>query len=173
MFRSGTYTGDWALVDRDFPSPVVFRGEPHTWVDGENLRSMGFTLIGCSNIEVQNLGFRNFTAAGVEILFGSQITLDSLQVQDCGRGTLKTPSEEEGYGINAKYSDQVLIQDCKVEACGPGPERVAQGILGTGINTYLLTRSLISGNLSKNNIGGGLLVEDGFQVTARGVFPHF
>jgi hypothetical protein len=45
-----------------------------------------------------------------------------------------------------------------------GSDIAQQGILGTGIDTYKLERATIRDNHAHDNIGGGVLVEDGVNV---------
>jgi parallel beta-helix repeat protein len=51
---------------------------------------------------------------------------------------------------------------------GPNPPVFPDRLLGTGINTFGLTHAIIRNNLSHDNHGGGILVEDSVDVLVEG-----
>ena len=66
----------------------------------------------------------------------------------------------------------VTIEGNEAAENGPAADRVQRGILGTGIDTYELQDAIIRDNHAHHNIGGGMLVEDGVNVTVEGNRVH-
>jgi parallel beta-helix repeat protein len=149
--------------------PIIIQGEDQKPVlDGENRRTMGIALVESVNIIVANLEFRNYTDEGLQVIEGSDITIqDNLFIAN-GRASIDPDADGEGFGVNVDGTHGVQIVGNEASQNGPAPNRVQRGTLGTGINTYEIQDAIIRDNYSHNNIGGGLLVEDSINVTVEG-----
>lgn len=147
--------------------PIVIQGEDNgTVLDGQRTSDIGFWCEGCSGFIFENLEFRNYTDVGIGCYASSDITMRNLTVHNNGFAVQLVSWEFEGYGIHVDESQRVIIEDSDVYENGPDPRPF--GTLGTGINTYMCTDCVIRNNHSHDNIGGGILVEDGVNVLVEG-----
>jgi len=119
-----------------------------------------------SDIELENLEIRNYTDIGIGFGDCRGITTRNLIVHDNGFDAALRGYEFEGYGIHVEQATDVLIERNEVFANGPNPQRPGR-LLGTGINTFGCTRLRIADNDSHDNVGGGILVEDGRDVVVE------
>lgn len=71
-------------------------------------------------------------------------------------------------GDNVSDVSRIVIDGCQALRNGPKQEILDGGVLGTGINTFNISDARISNNLSADNTGGGILIEDGFGVEVTG-----
>jgi len=76
--------------------------------------------------------------------------------------------EIEGYGIQVEDSKNVLVEDNDVFRNGPDPQIFPDYMMGAGIDTFGNHNCTIRNNHSHDNIGGGILVEDSFDVLVEG-----
>lgn len=132
-------------------------------LDGQGERALGFWCSDCRNILVGNLTVRNYTDIGVGVYRSEEVSLYNLVVQHNGFAVQLDDWELEGYGIHVDESANVQVTECEVFENGPQPQ-TPDLLMGTGINTYQCQNCLISQNKAYNNIGGGILVEDGENV---------
>ncbi|VAW19859.1 hypothetical protein MNBD_BACTEROID01-586 [hydrothermal vent metagenome] len=137
-------------------------------LDGENKRTIGLFFNESNNYIIRNLKIINYTDVGIGFSTGSNLILTNLEIAENGHAVQLKDWELEGYGIDIDYSDNIQISDCKVYRNGPEPQIVPDYIMGTGINTYGNTNVRINNNKSYNNIGGGILVEDSYEVIVEG-----
>lgn len=145
----------------------VSDGEQLPVLDGESNRTMGIALVECTNITVENLEFRNYSDEGLFVLLGSDIMIHNNRFIANGRASIDSDLEEEGFGVNVEEAQRVTIAGNEAAENGPAADRVKRGILGTGINTFGLQDAVIRDNHAYNNIGGGILVEDGVNVSVE------
>jgi parallel beta-helix repeat protein len=154
----------------DSSAPIVIRAHPNLEEEtrpmmyGESTRSMGIGLVECTNIIVEGLEFRNYTDEGLYILEGSNYIIKNNKFIANGRASVDPDHEEEGFGINVLGASNVLIEGNQAIDNGPNQERWEDFVLGTGINTYGNHEVIIRDNYVQGNIGGGILVEDSFDV---------
>jgi len=134
--------------------------------DGQRLAKMGFWCEKCENLLFDNLEFRNYSDIGLGFYLSNGITVQNLMVHNNGFAPQLTGWEIEGYGINIDTSKNVNIKNNQVYSNGPNPRPF--GTLGTGINTFGCENCTIQNNYSYENIGGGILVEDGINVLVEG-----
>jgi len=120
-----------------------------------------------SNQFAENLEFRNYTDEGLLVALSSDVTIRNNVIQHNGSNSIEPDYNGEGFGLNITDASNILIENNRVVQNGPGAERRARSIMGTGINTYAAKQMIIRGNLSSNNVGGGILVEDGVQVVVE------
>jgi parallel beta-helix repeat protein len=137
-----------------------------TILDGQRVRTMGIWCENCTNLIFENLEIRNYTDIGIGALESSKITMRNLTVHHNGFAVQLTGWELEGYGIDTDECDKVLIENNDVYQNGPNPK--TDILMGTGINTFGCTNSTIRNNQCHENIGGGILVEDGVNVLVEG-----
>lgn len=168
LIRAGTYHEELMLEGIGGPDlPITIRGEGDgTVLDGQNVMSMGLWCERCSNLIFEKLEIRNFTDVGIGVSLSSGITMRHLRVHHNGTNPQLVDWEIEGYGIQAEESSDVTIENNDVYRNGPQPRM--PGRLGTGIDTFALTDSVIRGNRSHDNTGGGILVEDGVRIVVEG-----
>ena len=168
LIQPGTYHEALLLEGTGSPKlSITLRGDGGGAIlDGQNNMSIGFWCERCSNVTFENLEIRNFTDVGIGVSLSSSITMRNLVVHDNGSDPQLADWEIEGYGIQAEESIRVRIENNEVYRNGPQP--ASPGRLGTGIDTFGLTDSIIRNNRSHDNIGGGILVEDGVQVVVEG-----
>ncbi len=133
-------------------------------LDGENEKTIGVFFENSNNYIIKNLKIINYTDIGIGFSNGSNLILTNLEVAENGHAVQLKDWELEGYGVDVDYSENIQISDCKVYRNGPDPQIIPDYIMGTGINTYGNTNVIIKNNKSYNNIGGGILVEDSFEV---------
>ncbi len=168
LIQPGTYHEALTLEEVGGPAmTITIRGDGGTpALDGRNDMSIAFWCEPCTNITFENLEINNYTDIGIGVSLSSDITMRDLNVHDNGTSPQLVDWEIEGYGIQAEESTGVTIENNEVYRNGPRP--ISPGRLGTGIDTFELTDSVIRGNRSHDNIGGGILVEDGVRVVVEG-----
>jgi parallel beta-helix repeat protein len=146
---------------------ITLKGETGAAIlDGQRVRSLGIWCEYCTNLIFENLEIRNFTDIGIGALYSSTITMRNLTVHNNGFAVQLRNWELEGYGIDADECNNVLIENNDVYQNGPNPQ--TDILMGTGINTFGCTDSTIRNNQCYENIGGGMLVEDGVNVLVEG-----
>ena len=149
-------------------APIIIRGEDRTAVlDGQKKLNIGIWLEQCINILIENLEIRNYTDIGIGVFLSSDLTLRHLTVHQNGTNAQLEDWEIEGYGIHADESKKITIENNEVYQNGPQPQSM-KNLMGTGINTFGLTDSVIRNNRCYENIGGGILVEDGVNILVEG-----
>lgn len=148
-------------------SPITIRGVYSTTVfDGQRTMTIGFWCEMCNNLIIEDLTFQNYTDIGIGVYLSTQITMDTLIVHHNGFAAQLTDWDIEGYGIQTDESQNITIINSEVYNNGPDPRPF--GRLGTGIDSYACTDCVIRNNYSHDNIGGGILVEDGVNVLVVG-----
>lgn len=164
IVTEGTYTEKLDIEMCNYQENVTIKAKngDEVIIEGNN-SDYGFNIVQSKNIIIENFIIRNNYSYGINVLFSENIELNNNVVYNNGYNSKE--SSLEGYGINAKYSDNIKISGNNVYENGPSTEIISKGVLGTGINTFLLRRSLIQNNITNNNRGGGILVEDGEDVT--------
>ena len=133
-------------------------------LDGENKETIGLYFENSDNYIIKNLKIINYTDIGIGFSTGSNLVLTDLEIAENEHTVQLKDWELEGYGIDVDYSGNIQISNCKVYRNGPEPQIIPDYIMGTGINTYGNTNVRINNNKSYNNIGGGILVEDSYDV---------
>lgn len=165
----GTYHQSFYFDNERFRKTVKILGEGEVIFDGEHSDYYALTIEGSRGIIVSNIEVRNYNMTGINVLGSNSIVIQDCTTINNGGDSTEWTWYNEGYGINAKYSSNVIIRRNIVMENGPNPEITAQyGSLGTGINTYELENSQIVDNITRDNRGGGILVEDGFNVVVTG-----
>jgi len=134
--------------------------------DGQRSAMIGFWCENCRNLLFDNLEFTNYSDIGIGVYLSTGITMQNLKVHNNGFAPQLTGWEIEGYGIDIDTSQYATIKNNQVYYNGPNPRPF--GTLGTGINTFKCTDCVIQDNSSYENIGGGILVEDGVNVLVEG-----
>jgi len=164
----GTYQEALMLEDIGYTEGIItIRGIGTKPVfDGARTGKIGFWCEKCKNLLFDNLTFSNYTDIGIGVYLSSGITMRNLEIHNNGFAPKLTGWEIEGYGIDIDTSQNVTIEDSQVYCNGPDPR--PSGTLGTGINTFGCTNCVIQNNESYENIGGGILVEDGVNVLVQG-----
>jgi parallel beta-helix repeat protein len=142
----------------------VARGGKFSILDGEGTLTMGLALVECTNIVIENIDFRNYTDEGLFALLGSDLTIQHNRFIANGRASIDQDVEGEGFGVRIEGTTDVSIVNNEVVENGPSDDLVMLGILGTGIDTFELKEGTIRDNYVHDNIGGGILVEDGGNV---------
>ncbi len=163
---TGEYSEEVMFFERDFEATVSLIGETGAVLDGLDTLDTGVLVYDSTNISVEGFEIRGYLSQGYYGIVTSDVAIRDCEVHH--NGSASSHNSREGFGINAAYSSSVVIQENVVFENGPAPDRVADGVLGTGINTYALKNSQILDNTSTDNIGGGILVEDGIDVTVEG-----
>jgi len=152
----------------DSTQPIVIRAHPEEdsvpVLDGESSRTMGIALVESTNIIIEGLEFKNYTDEGLLILEGSGFTIRNNKFTSNGRASIDPDNDEEGYGVNVLGASNVLIEGNQSVGNGPNHERWENFALGTGINTFGNREVIIRDNDIHGTIGGGILVEDSFDV---------
>lgn len=133
-------------------------------LDGENKKTIGLYFEHSDNYIIRNIKMINYTDIGIGFSNGSKLVLENLEVAENGHAVQLKDWELEGYGIDVDYSQNIRISNCNVYRNGPDPQIVPSYLMGTGINTFGNTNVRINNNKSYNNIGGGILVEDSYEV---------
>ncbi|MCP5108543.1 MAG: right-handed parallel beta-helix repeat-containing protein [bacterium] len=147
---------------------ITLQGENgSTILDGQNSMSLGIWCENCTNLVFEDLVIRNYTDIGIGAYLSSHITLQDLTVYNNGFAVQLSGWELEGYGIDVDTCSDIMIRDNDVYQNGPNPQ-LPDILMGTGINTFSCTDCTIRDNQSHNNIGGGILVEDGVNVLVEG-----
>jgi nitrous oxidase accessory protein NosD len=155
-----------AFGDRRAPITIrgLMDGDQRPILEGESSRTMGIGLVECENFIIENLEFRNYTDEGVLILVGSNFAIQNNIFNANGRDSFDPDQYGEGYGINVVGARDVLLEGNQALGNGPNQEGWENHNLGMGINTYEISDSIIRDNDSHDNIGGGILVENGSNV---------
>jgi len=147
--------------------PIILRSEEGGAVlDGQGVLTIGFWCENCTNLIFEGLEIRRYTDVGIGAYLSSDVKMRDLTVHNSGFAAQSVSWEIEGYGIHVDESQRVSIEDCDVYQNGPQPR--PWGAMGTGIDTYRCTECVIRNNHSHNNVGGGVLVEDGANVLVEG-----
>ena len=162
----GTYYEALGILnggDSDIPITITgYKGSPI--LDGQNSRTIGFLCEESRNLIFNNLTFQNYTDIGIAIILCHTVTLQNLVIRENGHRVQLRDWELEGYGIHVEESEHILIERNDVYRNGPEPKIYPDYLMGTGINTYSNRHVIISRNRSHENIGGGILVEDSYNV---------
>jgi hypothetical protein len=132
--------------------------------DGKNKETISIFCENCTNLIFQNIEIKNYTDIGIGGSYCSGITFQYLKVHENGHAVQLVDWELEGYGIHIDESEKITIQYNDVFRNGPEPKIFPDFLMGTGINTYAINNSVIQNNKSHHNIGGGILVEDSYNV---------
>ncbi len=146
-------------------SPITvegFNGRPV--LDGEQKKTMAIFCENCDNYIFRNLEIRNFTDLGIAASQSKNIVLTDLKVHGNGHKVQLRSYEFEGYGIHVENSENVEIANNEVYENGPNPQIFPDYLMGTGINTFANHQVRIHDNRCYQNTGGGILVEDSFDV---------
>lgn len=142
-------------------APIVIRGEGGVPVfSGGRTERWGLWLEGSTGVVLERLAFRDYTDMGLLVVGSRDVTLRRLRVHDNGFDA--QIGWVEGYGMHLDDSSDLLVERNRVYRNGPSPR--APDEVGTGINGYALRRAVIRRNRSFDNNGGGILVEDSFDV---------
>ncbi|MCD4735275.1 MAG: right-handed parallel beta-helix repeat-containing protein [Bacteroidales bacterium] len=162
----GVYTESLGIQYCGGPSSAVtiegYNGIPV--LDGGNNKPIALYFEDSDNFIIRNLKVINYTDIGIGFSSGSGLILTNLEVAENGHKVRLIDWELEGYGIHVDFSENIEITNCLVYKNGPDPQIVPDFIMGTGINTFGNTNVLIKNNKSYENIGGGILVEDSYNV---------
>lgn len=168
----GTYRESVVLGTFGEPgsAQIIIRGDPENRpvLDGESTRTMGIGIVESYNVVIEGIEFRNYTDEGLSVLLGADIVIRDNVFADNGRESIDPDSEGEGFGVLVQATERALIENNEAYGNGPSDERMAQAMLGTGIDTFEIVDSTIRNNLSHDNRGGGMLVEDGTNVLVEG-----
>ncbi len=152
----------------DNRAPITIRANPEAGsrpvLEGESTRTMGIALVESTNIIIEGLEFRNYTDEGLLVLEGSRFTIRDNLFSTNGRASSDPDMDGEGFGVNVLGAQDVLIEGNESALNGPNQERWEAFNLGTGINTYGNTKVIIRDNYIHDTIGGGILVEDSFDI---------
>lgn len=130
---------------------------------GGGVDRYGLWLDGSRHVILERLAFRDYTDIGVVIVESSNMTLRKLRVH--GNGFDPQIGWVEGYGIHLDESSDLLVERNRVFDNGPNPR--PWNSAGTGINGFAMERAVIRKNRSYDNHGGGILVEDSFDVLVK------
>ena len=133
-------------------------------LDGQGVIAMGLFCSECTNMIFKNLRIQNYTDLGIGFDKCNTILIRDLEVLENGHAVQMTGWELEGYGIHVDYSENIEIRNNNVYRNGPDPQIFPNFLMGTGINTFGNTNVVIADNVSYQNIGGGILVEDSWDV---------
>jgi parallel beta-helix repeat protein len=133
-------------------------------LDGKNQSTIGIYCEECLNLTFRNLLFENYTDIGIAASLCKGITFQNLIIRENGHAVQLKDWELEGYGIHVDDSENIIIENNDVYRNGPDPQIIPDFIMGTGINTYGNKNIVIRNNESYKNIGGGILVEDSYNV---------
>ncbi|MCP4121468.1 MAG: right-handed parallel beta-helix repeat-containing protein [Bacteroidetes bacterium] len=162
----GIYSEALAIIGSGSSPAGIFiegyRGRPV--LDGKDQLVTAFFFEDCSNLTIRNIEIVNFTDMGLGFSFCTGITVHEIELAHNGHKVQLVDWELEGYGIHVEHSHDILIADSEVHQNGPTPQVFPDRIMGTGINTYANTSVTIKNNRSYDNIGGGILVEDSYDV---------
>lgn len=143
-------------------------------LDGERWRSYGLYLLESHNVRVENLTVQNYTAAGIQTLLGSGITLERVNIRHNGRCNIDPDAAGEGFGVNLVGTEGVQVIGSWFVDNGPLLEQVACGmVLGTGINTFE-SSGRIQDNIIQATRGGAMLIEksQGPFIVADNLVEH-
>jgi len=163
IILSGTYNEGLRLENRgSADASITIKGENGTsMLDGEESMKAAFWISESVNIIIDNLEIANYTDAGIVVTNSADITIKNIVAHDNGKAAVSLWAE--GYGIHADDSINVTIENNDAYNNGPQPQ-IPSKLMGTGINCFNIQDSVIRGNLSHHNVGGGILVEDSVNV---------
>ncbi|THB65542.1 MAG: DUF1565 domain-containing protein [Desulfovibrio sp.] len=169
--RPGTYAEALVLekLGQDHGEPIVIEGQPGLdppVFDGQGVHAIGLWCEDCANLTIRHLVFTGYTDLAVGFTQSTRITLENISARDNGCCVQLTDWEFEGYGLFLENSTDCLVKDCETSGNGPKPQ--GELLMGTGINMYGCADSRILDNVSHHNIGGGILVEDSFNILVQG-----
>ncbi len=168
VYRESVILGMFGDPEQPITFQGVIRDGQRPVLDGGGELTMGIALVESQNVVVEGLEFRNYTDEGLLVLLGSKVVIRDNRFVGNGRGSIEPDYEGEGFGVNLLGVREALVEGNEAYGNGPSEARQARGLLGTGINTYELKDSVIRDNYSHDNIGGGILVEDGENVLVEG-----
>ena len=165
----GTYNAGIGLqLCGDLSAPITVEGYQGIPVlDGKNITAIGIFCEGCKNMIFKNLKIQYYTDIGIGATDGNTFLFSFLEILENGHAVQLTDWEIEGYGIMVDYSENIQIRNNTVYRNGPNPKVFPDHIMGTGIDTYGNTNVVIADNESYQNNGGGVLVEDSWQVVVE------
>lgn len=158
-----TLKGEGNSTALDGKNSTIQGGNHSTVLDGQREKALGIWCENCKNLVFENLEIRNYTDIGIGAYLSSDITLRNLKVHNNGFAVQLKDWELEGYGIDVDECSNVFIAENEVYQNGPNPQTL-DILMGTGINTFGCTNCTIRSNRCYENIGGGMLVEDGVNV---------
>lgn len=148
--------------------PITIEGYTERPVmDGKNQWTSGIFCQNCLNFRFRNIELKNYTDIGVLVSESSKMQLNGLRVKENGHKVQLQSLGYAGYGIRVELSENIEISDCEVFRNGPQPQVFPNNLLGTGISTTDNRSVLIRNNKSFKNIGGGIRVEDSFDVVVE------
>jgi len=165
----GTYDAGIGLqLCGDPAAPITVEGYQGIPVlDGRSKSAIGIFCDGCKNMIFRNMKIQYYTDIGIGVSDGDTFILSDLEVVENGHAVQLMGWELEGYGIHVDYSENIEIRNNRVYRNGPNPKRFPDYLMGTGIDTYGNKNVMIADNLSYQNIGGGILVEDSWDVVVE------
>jgi len=162
----GTYRESLAMRNVGITAATIriegYNGIPV--LDGAQAAPMGLYFEKATNLQIVNLMVKDFTDIGVGFSQSSQVLLQSLEIEHNGTAVQLKSWEIEGYGIHVENSEYVYIMDNTAHDNGPDPQVFPDYLMGTGINTFGNNHVSILGNECYGNTGGGILVEDSYNV---------
>jgi parallel beta-helix repeat protein len=166
LILPGTYSECLYIIDCGDPNAAIHvsghNGLPV--LDGISKNPIALFLENCTNLRFENLEIKNYTDIGIGASFCSNMIFKDLVVHENGFAVQLKDWELEGYGIHVEESDHIEILQNDVYQNGPNPQIIPDYLMGTGINTYSNRQVVIRNNLSHHNTGGGILVEDSYDV---------
>lgn len=131
-------------------------------LDGDRCLTMGIGIGESQNFIIENIEFQNYTDEGLYVFISSSVIIRDCVFTSNGFESIEPDFNGEGFGLIVVDTSDVTIENNEVFKNGPGPK--AKAIMGTGIDTFAMSDSVIRDNSSHDNIGGGILVEDGVNV---------
>ena len=145
-------------------SPIRVIGEGgRPLFDGRRALRWGLWLEESAYVELEGLEFRDYTDIGLLVVSSEHVTARRLRVH--GNGFEPRIGWVEGYGIHLDDSSDLLVERSRFWDNGPDPRPPDEA--GTGINGFAMRRAVIQRNRSWGNHGGGILVEDSFDVLVK------
>ena len=136
-------------------------------LNGGNTLAIGLFFEGSTNFVIRELTFQSYSDIGIGLSFCSNFVIKDLVIKENGHDVQLEDWELEGYGIHVEHSEYVEIAHNEVFRNGPKPQIIPHFLMGTGINTYNNRNLIIRDNISFDNIGGGILVEDSYDITVE------
>lgn len=139
-------------------------------LDGGKTLTYGIAIIGEDEFRksygfvVENLEFRNYTDAGIIAVLSEKIELRNSILRGNGFRAANPENNSEGFGADFVNVIDLVIDG--VEAVGNGPEASLwqSGVLGNDISIWGSQGVEVRKSYTHGSIGGGLLVEDSFNV---------
>ncbi len=172
LIAPGTYNESILLGAFEFGSdPVTIRGDvtgdEEVLLDGKSQLTFGLTIVESSGFIVENLKFKNYTDDGIYAVVSENVEFHNNEFIDNGRESIDPDFDGEGFGLNIVECEDVVVEDNYAKGNGPNEQRRADGTLGTGLNIYGSIDVEVRDNVSIDNFGGGLLLEDCISVVAE------